>query len=452
MMDLLLLSRNAAVFIVVIAMLRLVFKWFLPRTAFVVLWLAAAVRMLCPFRLPSEASVWGLLGRKTAAPAGGVTVKRYWFTAAEGVPVQDALPNVCDFLGKVWLFGAMVLLLGIAVLYLGGIWKARLAEPMPDGTYLCRGLDSPRLCGIVHPRILLPEGIGEDLLPYILLHERVHMRRLDNLWKLLALAAVAVHWFNPAAWLMVLLLGRDLEVSCDEWALRSLDREQRCSYALSLIAMAECPRGHLPVACGFSHNPLEERIRNIMTNRKKSMIALSAATAMILCTTSAFATDAPAEADSMPAGSANSDAAAAGKNQYGAYLVTVKDSKSDMEDVTVSVNDGSSPVVTGFDQLEFFTADEYAGYIEEQKVALLAEIDEGKLSQETYDMTIHDMEETLAGLRDGTVKAAKPFEGEDGAETMIVMTTAKAMDAVGYEIKYAAEEDGTFTVLIDNEE
>ena len=45
MMDLLLLSRNAAVFIVVIAMLRLVFKWFLPRTAFVVLWLAAAVRM-----------------------------------------------------------------------------------------------------------------------------------------------------------------------------------------------------------------------------------------------------------------------------------------------------------------------------------------------------------------------------------------------------------------------
>ena len=35
---------------------------------------------------------------------------------------------------------------------------------------------------------------------------------------------------------------------------------------------------------------------------------------------------------------------------------------------------------------------------------------------------------------------------------MIVMTTAKAMDAVGYEIKYAAEEDGTFTVVIDNEE
>lgn len=441
MMDLLSLSRNAAVFIGVIALLRLLFSRYLPRTAFVVLWLAAAVRMLCPFRLPSAVSVWGLLRRSEAS--GTARIRRYFLGSVSGVPVKEALPNTFDFLGKVWLFVAVLLALCIAALYWGCLRATRKAEPLGNGVYVSGNISAPRLCGILRPRILLPEGVGEELLPYILLHERVHLRRGDNLWKLLALAAAVVHWFNPAAWLLVALLGKDLELSCDEWVLRSLCPEQRRSYALSLIAVAERPQGRSPIVCGFAQNPLEERIRNIMTNRKKSMVALSAATAMILCTTSAFATDAPVSVD-------------AEALKEGNYVVTAVGEPSSADsaatEVNVTVCDGSSLGVLGFsEKLSLFTAEEYAAYLEEQKVALLAEIEAGNLSQETYDMTIRDMEEVLEGIKDGSMMAVKPFENEDGVVTEIVMSTPDVAEKAGYTVNYEVEENGIISVSIGDQ-
>lgn len=435
MLDLLQLSWNGAVFIAAIVLLRLLLCRYLPRTAFVVLWLTAAVRLLCPVRLPSPTSVWALFARRTAARAAGglVPVRRYPAVAA--LPVRDALPDVCDFPGKVWLAGMALLLLGIAVLYCGGMWEARRATRLDCGAYVCKGLASPRLCGIVRPRILLPEGVGEDLLPYILLHERVHLRRLDNLWKLLALVAAAVHWFNPAAWVLVVLLGRDLEVSCDEWVLHGLDDGQRRSYALSLIAMAEGPHGRSPVACGFSRNPLEERIRYIMTNRKKSMLALSAATAMIVCTTAALATDAPA-ADSADVRTA-------------VYSVKARDGAGYEGLVTITKAE-EAELVTGFaGDLEFFTAEEYEDYIARQKIVLLDGVEKGALSREAYDMTIRDMEQMLAGIRDGSVMMSRAVEGEDGSiteYTISTLNTANAEDIDGYDV----EADGTLSVVLND--
>lgn len=442
-MNLLELSRNGAVFIAVIVLLRLLLRRYVPRTAFVVLWLAAVVRLLCPVRIPSPVSIWRLVTRLAAAPKAGVIAARR-FTGHTALPVRTALPNVCDLLGKVWLMGAVLLLLGIATLYFAGLREAYSATRLDCGAYLCKGLDSPRLCGIVRPRILLPESVGEEQLPFILLHERVHQRRLDNLWKLLALVAAALHWFNPAAWVLVALLGQDLEVSCDEWVLRGLDKEQRRAYALSLITMAQRPQRRSPIVCGFSQNPLEERIRYIMTNRKKSIFALSFATAMIVCTTSAFATNAPVAASPL-------EAADVDTVRYGVYNVKVEDEQKNNVVVSVTEAGEDSNLVTSFiGELKFFTAEEYEAYIEEQKVVMREEIAAGKLSQETYDMTIHDMEEVLAGIRDGSMMAAKPVESEDGSVTEYTFSTPDAANAAGVAVNYAVETDGTFSVTFND--
>ena len=53
MLGLLELSINGAVLIAVVVLLRAALRRYLPRTAFVVLWLAAAVRLLCPVRIPT---------------------------------------------------------------------------------------------------------------------------------------------------------------------------------------------------------------------------------------------------------------------------------------------------------------------------------------------------------------------------------------------------------------
>ncbi len=429
--------------IAVIVLLRQFFKQYLPRTAFVILWLTAAIRMLCPFRLPSAASIWSLLKTLEGVPGGTAAVRRYRLAPAVHTPLHDTLPSAFALFKTVWLVGAALLALSILLLYLHSLRKARASTPLPNGAYVCKNIASPCLCGILRPRILLPEDVSETLLPYILLHEQMHMRRHDNLWNLLALAAAAIHWMNPAAWVLVVLLRRDLEISCDEWALRSLNQEQRRSYALSLIAMAESPCGRSPLVCGFAQNPLEERIRNIMKNRKKSAFALSVATAMILCTTSAFATDAPV----VTAGSTETAYV-----KTGTYVIT---SDKRAEEVRLSVTDKTGVMITdttdmvsGITDVEFFTAEEYAACLAEQKSILLREVESGSLSQEDYNQTIRNMEEILEGIKDNSFTVAKPFTDENGNEISIVISLPEDTETESSKTHYSIEAgDGSTAVI-----
>jgi hypothetical protein len=102
----------------------------------------------------------------------------------------------------------------------------------------------------------------------VLTHELIHIRHLDQLWKLLALLAVCVHWFNPAVWLLPFLLSRDQERACDETLLRRLGPSVRKPYAHSVIALAEAGRAAFPLRARFSRNPIQERIVNIMKWKK----------------------------------------------------------------------------------------------------------------------------------------------------------------------------------------
>ena len=80
-------------------------------------------------------------------------------------------------------------------------------------------IDTPLTYGMFRPVILLPKSLdrnGGERLSFVLAHELVHVRRWDALSKCFLCAAVCVHWFNPLVWVMLLLAGRDLEVSCDQ--------------------------------------------------------------------------------------------------------------------------------------------------------------------------------------------------------------------------------------------
>ena len=119
-----------------------------------------------------------------------------------------------------------------------------------------------------------------------------------------------------------------------------------------------------------------------------------------------------------------------------------------MESWVVTAADGSDIVVTGTDDIEFATAEEYEAYIETEKAALQAAIDAGTISVETYYKSIQAMEDTLAGIQDGTVMAALPTEDENGVVNSIVVSTAKAFVFDGCEIHYAAEDDGSLTAEV----
>ena len=121
-------------------------------------------------------------------------------------------------------------------------WREKYRLFRPLAIVRSDKVDSPASIGILRPRIIFPQKMNldnEQLIRYILVHEYIHIRRFDTLWKLLALCAVCVHWVNPLVWVMLALLNRDLELSCDEMVLRHFGGTERASYAHSLIDMAE---------------------------------------------------------------------------------------------------------------------------------------------------------------------------------------------------------------------
>ena len=118
-------------------------------------------------------------------------------------------------------------------------------------------ISSPLTFGVLRPVILMPkktDWTDETALRYVLEHEFVHIQRFDVLSKLLLIAAVCVHRFNPLVWVMYVLANRDLELSCDETVLRRFGGDVRAAYARVLIRM-EAARSGTAVETGTPLQP-----------------------------------------------------------------------------------------------------------------------------------------------------------------------------------------------------
>ena len=162
---------------------------------------------------------------------------------------------------------------------------ARLPGKKP-GLCRCAAYDTPLMFGVFHPMIALPErDYDAALLTNILRHELTHYRRRDPLYKWFAVAALSTQWFNPLAWLIRRELNRACELSCDEWLLRGMDREDKLSYGNTLLSMAESaalPAGVVATTFSTEKRNLKERLEQIMSYKKNNARILAAALALAL--------------------------------------------------------------------------------------------------------------------------------------------------------------------------
>ena len=320
-MDIVQMSVQAGVLIAAIVIVRAITLYRLPKASFLALWGIVVARLLIPFSLTSKWSVYnlfaGLWSRKdTTVPAGSFVV--VWGGQAQ-VPASTGGPAGAALsippLTALWI-GGMAVLVGVFAVLLAKNYRAlRTAVPVEDHAVITKWreeyrlfrplaivrsdkVSSPASIGILRPRIIFPQVMdldNEQLVRYILVHEYVHIRRFDTLWKLLALCAVCVHWFNPLVWVMLVLLNRDLELSCDEMVLRHFGGTERASYAHSLIDMAERGRPFSFMHSYFSKNAAEERIIAIMKYKKTSLLAVVLALVLTLGMAAGFTTGAVAK-------------------------------------------------------------------------------------------------------------------------------------------------------------
>lgn len=164
---------------------------------------------------------------------------------------------------------------------------------------------APLTYSVFRPVILMPTSTDWEntkALQYVLAHEYVHIRRFDSITKLVLIAALCVHWFNPLVWVMYILANWDIELSCDEAVVRLFGETTKAAYARALISMEEIRSGLTPLCNNFSKNAIEERITAIMKIKKASIFSLVLAVALVVgvftsFATTAFATAAQQESD-----------------------------------------------------------------------------------------------------------------------------------------------------------
>jgi beta-lactamase regulating signal transducer with metallopeptidase domain len=163
-----------------------------------------------------------------------------------------------DRLASVWLVGALLVLLHLAVGTVGVWHLARRGDRVLDAGWLAlthelaarvgisrpltllrgQSLAVPVTWGVVYPVILLPadaESWDDEQRRYVLVHEMAHIRRFDALTHLAGQVTLALFWFNPLVWLAVARMRAEREHACDDYVLRAGTPPSR--YANDLLTM-----------------------------------------------------------------------------------------------------------------------------------------------------------------------------------------------------------------------
>lgn len=137
---------------------------------------------------------------------------------------------------------------------------------------VCEAISTPAVTGLLRPRLLLPhERYDVQELRYILRHELCHLKRRDMIFKLVLLAANAMHWFNPVVYLMLRQADEDIELACDSAATDGLELPERAAYSRTLLAAVQSSVRALPATTCFGGTVerLKRRITNVLGAQKK---------------------------------------------------------------------------------------------------------------------------------------------------------------------------------------
>lgn len=279
------MSLYGAAMTAVIMFFRRLFIGVIPKKAFKILWLLTAARLLVPafIPLPIYVSSVNEVGKTAAESVPKELIFAVW---AAGAAVSAGIFGFAYIKSLRNFSGARIVHNSALSRLIGGFGLRRRVE-----TRVCKGASSPVTYGLFRPKIILPENFreyGGEQVSCAVLHEMQHIVSFDALYKPIIAAAACLHWFNPAAWAMLIMAGRDAEIACDEAVLKKIGREKREEYALALLACEE-RRGGVPAAEAFAKNAVKERIELIMKYKKTTAAAVIAATAVIGCTAAVFA-------------------------------------------------------------------------------------------------------------------------------------------------------------------
>ena len=349
---------SASVAVLLVLLLRKLFKEKLFAKVFVMLWLLIIIRLLLPFEFYSSLSVFAPekepVFEEVNQPFYIENPEEFGFSETkEEIPTvsektKNAKISSESALVFIWALGGISVLGFFAAKHFYSVKRIlKNSEPydVPEiyktgktRFYKSKNLASPLSFGILRPAIVIPEETEEKELHFVLLHEQTHIKDRDAVLKILALFALSLNWFNPLVWFMVKIFERDIERYCDERVLKKIGAEKALFYANTILDFAE--RESLSLNY-FSAASLCERVTSIMkTKHKKQNIFVSVLVlAAVLLTITACGT-LPEKEEKEPAETENLSANEEGLDKILQDMAEAELEKG--EENTIAVLHGSS--------------------------------------------------------------------------------------------------------------
>lgn len=336
------MSLQAGILIPVILLARVLLKKY-PKIYTYCLWILVGIRLLCPIFIetpfslqPDYAKLSGTTQAQTLPDGTANTLPGAWNGTvgkapllseptkidmpdisqpeSGGVPKDSDTANAVSSSGKapdtasaapditpalltrvlkaaavIYVIGATV----VSVFYLYQYFsiKRRISTAVrdEDNVWICENISSPFVIGIFNPRIILPYALPDSERLHILKHEQTHIRHHDPFIRLVGLVCLCLHWWNPLVWLAVHKMNQDMEMFCDETALKASTAEERKAYARTLLSFAERHSG-FSAGLAFGESNTERRVKNIMNKRKGSIFTASVIAILIVFLCGCFMT------------------------------------------------------------------------------------------------------------------------------------------------------------------
>ncbi len=220
----------------------------------------------------------------TASTEGGKIA--YYYERANGsiAPAKTSYELFLTIGSRVWLAGIAALWLWAVCSYLRLKYRLRFSIRLSKGIYETDAVPSPCVTGILRPQIYLIPALTDQQKEHILLHEKMHIRYLDPVWKMVSFVVISIHWFNPFLWFMYKIFQGELEKACDERVLARLGEDKKADYSESLLALSASKnwrqKWNLPTPVSFGENNIKGRIKRILAY-KKPLAAVSVLTALL---------------------------------------------------------------------------------------------------------------------------------------------------------------------------
>lgn len=262
----------------------------LPRFTVYFLWILPLIRLWLPFGIANEYSLLSLLSRfttKTVVVNEGLpelTTTNIIMGAKSYFPIEyktDLLARIFHVASLIWIIAAIAAILTCVLLY--AFTKSELKHPerIRDNIYKSDKITAPAVYGIIHPKIIIPAALAQGDIDYIILHENVHIKRKDNLFRVLAVITACIHWFNPLLWVFLKCYFEDMELACDTKVLKTLSEDQTKEYARAILA---CAAGKAFFTSAFGGAKTKVRIENILSYKKLTAVSSLCFAALIVTT------------------------------------------------------------------------------------------------------------------------------------------------------------------------